>query len=201
MSGQNPVATPAIAGYDYGSLRSAMSPLSEIELSELEQTVGWTSADADLLLRHAELFRTNAESIVDSWRAAIGSQGYLLLSFTRPDGRVDDDYKASVKRRFVQWVSDAVERPHDRDWLNYQHEIGLRHSPVKKNVTDGAHTPSAVPFRYLRGFVPRILFIRPFLENTFLGEGELQSLEKAWTKTVLLHVTLWSRAYIRDDLW
>jgi hypothetical protein len=53
--------------------------------------------------------------------------------FVEPNGKPDDEYKASVKRRFVQWVIDAAVRPHDRDWLNYQQEIGLRHTPAKKN--------------------------------------------------------------------
>jgi len=37
-----------------------------------------------------------------------------------------------LKRRFVQWVVDVAIRPHDRAWLDYQEEIGLRHTPEKK---------------------------------------------------------------------
>jgi hypothetical protein len=139
--------------------------------------------------------------MVDSWRAVIASHAHLLRSFTEPDGKVDDEYKASVKRRFVQWVIDVAVRSHDRDWLNYQHEIGLRHTPVKKNVTDGAHSPPVVPFRYLLGFLPTVLSIRPFIEDSIQDEAELRRLEGAWTKAVLLHVTLWSRSYVNADLW
>jgi Protoglobin len=194
-------STSSIPGYDYGTPRSAISPVSESELSELEQTAGWTSADADVLARYADLFRVKAESMVDSWRAVIGSQPHLAHRFVKPDGTPDDEYKASVKRRFVQWVVDVALRPHDRDWLNYQQEIGLRHTPTKKNKTDGAHTPPVVPFRYLLGFVPVVLPIRQFFAEDIKDEAELKRIEDAWTKAVLLHITLWSRPYLKKDLW
>jgi hypothetical protein len=92
-------------------------------------------------------------------------------------------------------------RPHDRDWLNYQQEIGLRHTPAKKNRTDGTQTPSLVPFRYLLGFIPVVLPIRRFFIDAIQDEAELKRLEEAWTKAVLLHLTLWSRAYTEENLW
>jgi len=147
------------------------------------------------------LFQAKAESMVDSWRAVIGSQPHLSHWFVKPDGAPDDPYKARVRLRFVQWVVDVALRPHDRDWLNYQHEIGLRHTPAKKNKADGAHTPPVVPLRYLLGFIPMVLPIRRFFADAIQEEAELKRLEDAWTKAVLLHVTLWSRAYVADDLW
>jgi hypothetical protein len=173
----------------------------EGDLSQLEQTAGWTAADAGVLARHADLFRAKAESMVDSWRAVIGSQSHLSQWFVKPDGASDDEYKASIKRRFVQWVVDVALRPHDRDWLNYQQEIGLRHTPAKKNRTDGAQTPLLVPFRYLLAFIPVVLPIRGFFTDAIQDRAELKRLEDAWTKAVLLHVTLWSRAYMAEDLW
>jgi hypothetical protein len=201
MNQPDPTTPSSIPGYDYGTPRCALSPVSESDLSQLEQTAGWTAADADVLARHADLFRAKAESMVDSWRAVIGSQSHLSHWFVKPDGVPDDDYKASIKRRFVQWVIDIALRPHDRDWLNYQHEIGLRHTPAKKNRTDGAHTPPLVPFRYLLGFIPVVIPIRGVFTGAIQDEAELKRLEAAWTKAVLLHVTLWSRAYMAEDLW
>jgi hypothetical protein len=194
---------PAVVdpGLDYGTSKSAVSPVSESDLSRLEQSAGWTAADAGVLARHADLFRAKAESMVDSWRAVIGSQPPLSQWFAGPDGVPDDEYKASVKRRFVQWVIDVALRPHDRDWLNYQHEIGLRHTPAKKNVTDGSQTPSLVPFRYLLSFIPVVLPVRRFFAGVIQDESELKRLEDAWTRAVLLHVTLWSRAYVMEGLW
>lgn len=191
----------AIPGYDYGTSQSATTPVSDNDLAQLEQTAGWTAADTEVLSRCAGLFQAKAESMVDSWRAVIGSQPHLADWFAKPDGKPDDEYKARVRGRFVQWVVDVALRPHDRDWLNYQQEIGLRHTPAKKNKTDGTHTPPVVPFRYLLGFVPVVLPIRKFFADAIQDETELKRLEDAWTKAVLLHVTLWSRPFVMEDLW
>lgn len=120
MSRPESARSQSIPGYDYGAPTSAISPVARIELTQLEETIGWTSADADVLSRHADLFRAKAEEMVDSWRAIIGSQPHLAHWFVKPDGMADEQYKASVKRRFVRWVIDVAVRPHDRDWLNYQ---------------------------------------------------------------------------------
>ena len=190
-----------IPGYGFGSAEAAQSPLSMEDLLHLEQTLGWTSEDEQRLRKHAELFRSQAEQMIDSWRAVIARQPHLSQWFAGPDGKPDEEYKAGVKRRFVQWVVDVVTRPHDRAWLNYQEEIGLRHTPAKKNKADGGHTPSLVPLRYLLAFVPVVADVRRFLEAAITDPAELTAVEQAWTKAVHLHVTLWSRPYAREGLW
>jgi hypothetical protein len=139
---------PDIPGYDFGSMHSAKSPVSTEELLQLEQTLGWTTNDELVLRKHASLFEDQAEKMVDFWRAIIGAQPHLAKWFLDPNGRPDDAYKAAVKKRFVQWVGDVAIRPHDQAWLDYQEEIGLRHTPDKKNKTDSRHTPPLVPLRF-----------------------------------------------------
>ena len=192
---------PQIPGYDYGKAGSDVSSLTEDELRQLEQTVGWTEEDARVLRKHADLVRRQAEAMVDSWRAVIGALPHLAQWFADAKGKPDDDYKARVKRRFVQWVVDVAIRPHDRDWINYQEEIGLRHTPAKKNKTDNKQTPPLVPLRYLLGFVPVVLPVRRFFISAITDEGELNALERAWTRAVLLHVTLWARPYSTQGVW
>ena len=190
-----------IPGYGFGSAEAAESPLSMEDLLHVEQTVGWTSEDEQRLRKHADLFRSQAEQMIESWRAVIARQPHLSQWFAGPDGKPDEEYKAGVKRRFVRWVVDVATRPHDRAWLNYQEEIGLRHTPAKKNKADGGHTPSLVPLRYLLAFVPVVADVRRFLEAAITDPAELTAVEQAWTKAVHLHVTLWSRPYTREGLW
>jgi pimeloyl-ACP methyl ester carboxylesterase len=192
----------SISGYDYARPSVARSPVSLDELREIEASAGWSEGDAETLQRHGQIFKDNAEAMVDSWRAAIGSQPHLAKWFFGPDGKPDDDYKARIKKRFVQWVLDACFRPHDQAWLDYQEEIGLRHTPAKKNLTDGAHTPPVVPMRYLLAFVPMVTIgSRKFFAGHGLSPENLQELEDAWSRTVQLHITLWSRPYVRESLW
>lgn len=190
-----------ISGYDFGSHGIAESPVSFEELQYLEQTLGWTAEDERVLRKHAARFEAKSENLVDSWRAIIAAQPHLGQWFFAPDGKPDEEYKARVKRRFVQWVVDAVTRPHDRDWLNYQEEIGLRHTPAKKNRTDGRNTPPLVPLRYLLAFIPVVSDIREFFESEISEAAELEAVLKAWKKTVYLHVLLWARPYATEGLW
>jgi hypothetical protein len=192
---------PEIPGYDFGSPSSHPSPVSREELLQLEETLGWTQEDGRLLLRHAELFNAKAVQLVDSWRAVIAAQPHLSHSFVGQDGKPDEEYKARVKARFVQWVIDVATRPHDVEWLNYQEEIGLRHTPAKKNRTDGTHSPPVVPLRYLFAFVAVVADAREIFQSAIADEKELRDLERAWAKAVHLHVALWSRPYTRDGLW
>ncbi len=190
-----------IPGYDFGSVRSPHSPVSAEELRQLEQTLGWTADDEQLLGKHAALFEAQAEKMVDSWRTVIASQSHLAQWFLAPDGKPDEEYKAAVKRRFVRWVIDVATRPHDRAWLDYQEEIGLRHTPEKKNKTDIRHTPPLVPLRYLLAFVPVVTPVRQFFESAIPDRAQRDAIEHAWTKAVHLHVTLWARPFARDGLW
>ena len=103
--------------------------------------------------------------MVAAWRTVIGAQPHLSMWFASPDGKPDDEYKARVKRRFVQWVIDVATRPHDQAWLNYQEEIGLRHTPEKKNKTDRRNTPPLVPLRYLLAFIPVVADVRKFFKS------------------------------------
>jgi len=154
------------------------------------------------LRNHRRIFEDHAEEMVDSWRAVIGSQPHLAKWFFGPDGKPDEDYKAKVKKRFVQWVRDACTRPHDQAWLDYQEEIGLRHTPEKKNVSDTANTASLVPLRYLYAFAGVVaLTVRRFFVEEGVSGDELLRLQDAWARTVLLHVSLWSRPYAREGLW
>ncbi len=196
-------AMRTIPGYDFGAPPAARSPLSLDELHDLEAAVGWTDDDAAALRDAGKAALIDqAEAMVDSWRAEIATQPELVKWFFGPDGKPDDTYRAAVKRRFVQWVIDSCTRPHDRAWLDYQEEIGLRHTPAKKNRTDSARTPDRVPLRYLLGFIG---FVGPsaeaFLRKVGLPEADVARMQRAWSKSVLLHVTLWSRPYVRDDLW
>lgn len=189
-----------IPGYDY--LRVAHSPVTLSDLRALEQSVGWTAQDAEALKMAADVVSDQADAMVDSWRAQIGAQPHLAKWFVGPDGKPDEAYKAAVKKRFVQWVIDTCTRPRDQAWLDYQEEIGLRHTPAKKNKTEKAQTPELVPLRYLIAFTaPVVLGAKDFLAKKGHSAQDIDRMHAAWTKSVLLEIALWSRPYTSDELW
>ena len=194
--------TPVIHGYDYGTARTAQSPVTLDELRELEKTVGWTDNDEEAIAMAGEVLAEQEEAMVDSWRSIIGEHPYLAKWFFGRDGKPDEAYKAAIKKRFVQWVADLCQRERDQAWLDYQEEIGLRHTPAKKNQTDGAQTPDLVPLRYLLAFAgPVIVGAKPFFAKKGHSAAEVERMQCAWAKSFLLTLTLWSRPYVRNDLW
>jgi Protoglobin len=191
-----------IPGYDYGMARAAHSPLTLADLRELEETVGWTSTDSKAIAVAGEVLAGQEEAMVDSWRAIISDHPFLAKWFFGADGKPDERYKAAVKQRFVQWVADLCRRERDQTWLDYQEEIGLRHTPAKKNETEDARTPDVVPLRYLWAFAgPVILGARAFLAKKGHSAAEVDRMHQAWAKSVLLTLTLWARPYVKDGLW
>jgi len=191
-----------IAGYSFGEDSIPASPVSLEELYKLEAAAGWSNSDAAWLKIAGETLIPQAEAIVDSWRSVIASLPQLAASFVGPDGKPDDHYKSSIRLRFVQWVSDVCLQPHDQKWLDYQEEIGMRHTPAKKNRTDHAQTPSVVPQRYLLAFTAVVITtIGGFLAKSGRPREDLVCMQDAWTRAVLLNVTLWSRSYAKEGLW
>jgi len=56
--------------------------------------------------------------------------------------------------------------------------------------------------RYLLAFAaPVILSMREFLGKKGHSAADIDRMHQAWTKSFLLTLTLWSRPYVRDDLW
>jgi hypothetical protein len=60
---------------------------------------------------------------------------------------------ANSNLRFQQWIQDTCLRPYDQDWINYQHEIALRHTSLKKNKVDGVRSTPYVPLRDVIAFI------------------------------------------------
>ena len=192
----------SIHGYDYDTAAVGKSPVSLKELRELEETVTLTAEDQRYLELAGRVFEGQEEALVAVWRAVIASQPHLAKWFLGPDGQPDEVYKAAVKKRFVQWVLDTCRRPRDQAWLDYQEEIALRHTPAKKNLTDGAQTAPIVPLRYLIAFAAVITTtVRPFLCKQSHGVEEVGRMEQAWNKAVMLQIALWSRPYTLSRQW
>lgn len=126
------------------------------------------------------------------------------------DGRIlrppRRDAEPRVRRReqaeFDRWIIDACTRPLDQAWLDYQQEIGLRHSRAKKNRTDHADSLDHIPMRYLLGFTAVVITSsRRYLTAGGASPAEVDRMHAALTKSVMLHVTLWTRAYVDETNW
>ena len=99
--------------------------------------------------------------------------------------------------RFEQWILDTCLRPYDQDWLNYQQEIALRHTSVKKNQADGVRSTAYVPFHDIVAFVAGMNeTIRPYLATKGNTEEEVEGMHRAWCKSLQMQIALWSKSYL-----
>lgn len=194
------MAHPHIPGYEFGSPALAQSPVSLEEFELLKKTVLFTDEDAAALRRSREILAPQVEQVLDVWYGFVGSNPHLVSAFCDPaTGQPDGGYLEAVRKRFGQWILDTASAEYGQAWLDYQHEIGLRHHRLKKNRTDGGRGSDHVAFRYLIALLyPVTATLKPFLASGGASAEEVERMHQAWIKSVLLQVILWSHPYVRD---
>lgn len=187
------------AGYTYGQPDVARSPITLADLDLLKQTVLFTADDEQHLRLAGDVLRDQVDAVLDLWYGFVGSHPHLVAYFAGADGQPIGDYLARVRVRFGQWILDTCERPYDQRWLDYQHEIGLRHHTAKKNHTDGVQAAPIIPLRYLIAFIfPITATMKGFLANKGHAPDAVEKMHAAWFKAVVMQVTLWSYPFAND---
>jgi hypothetical protein len=188
-----------IPGYDYGNV-DVDSPISLDELDKLKKAVMYTEEDDRYLKMAGEVLEDQIEDILDVWYGFVGSHSHLIYYFSGPNGEPDENYLNLVRKRFGQWILDLCYRQYDKDWLDYQYEIGLRHHRTKKNETDNVDSVPNIDYRYLSAFIyPITSTIKPFLEKKGHNQEEVNKMYNAWFKAIVLTVTLWSYPYVKEN--
>jgi hypothetical protein len=192
-----------IPGYNYGTADVAKSPITPQELEQLKRSSGFTEEDERWLRRAGDILASRTEALVNQWRAVISAHPHLARYSLRPDGQKDPHYSEASGLRFQQWVLDTCLRPYDQDWLNYQQEIALRHTSLKKNKTDHVESAPSIHLRDIVAFTavindPNIL--KPFLSAKGNTAEDVDKMHLAWCKSVLLQIALWTEPYTNTTL-
>lgn len=191
----------AIPGYTKGNSAVAASPISDADFELLKQSLLLSQDDVDHLRLAGDVLENQIEAVLDVWYGFVGNHPHLLTYFSGTDGQPDAAYLAAVRRRFGQWIRDLCAAKYDREWLDYQYEIGLRHTRAKKNRTDGVRSTSdVIHLRYVIAFiVPLTVTIRPFLARGGHGPEAVEKMHQAWFKALTLTVTLWGQAFVPTE--
>jgi hypothetical protein len=193
------IVSEQISGYTYGS--ADVSSVSLEDLENLKISVGWTEEDEHYRRMAGEVLSDRTRALVDHWRRGIIAGIPNLIRHSRtPAGEPIPDYQAKSGLRFEQWVLDTCFRPYDQDWLNYQQEIALRHTSLKKNTTDGVDSTPYVPLRDIIAFIAVMNeTIRPYLATRGHTEQDVEKMHRAWTKSIQLQVALWAQPYAKSE--
>lgn len=186
-----------IKGYTYGQV--GQSPLSIADLDLLKKTVLFNEDDEKNLRLAGEVLKDQTDDILDLWYGYVGSNEHLLYSFSK-NGVPNEAYLDAIRARFGQWILDICNKPYDQTWLNYQHEIALRHHTTKKNQVDNVDTPSIVPYRYMVAFIFPITFtIKSYLAKKGHSSETVEQMYASWFKAVTMSTILWTYPYINKN--
>jgi len=188
-----------IPGYAYGQETLPKSSISLAELEQMKLSVGFT-ADTERYLNLAGLvLEDQAKQVVERWRSGIIVNIPHLARHSRsPEGNPLPDYLAASNLRFTQWVLDTCLRPYDQSWLDYQQEIALRHTSLKKNQVDGVKSTPHVPLRDIIAFVPVMNeTIKPYLAAKGHSAEDVDGMHQAWCKSLQLQIALWTGLYTK----
>ena len=166
----------------------------------MKQTILFAEEDEEYLRLAGDVLEDQADEILDLWYGFVGSHPHLIHYFSEPDGEPDAEYLGRVRERFKQWILDTCRRPYDREWLDYQQEIALRHTRAKKNQTYRVRASGHIPLRFMIAFIyPITATVEQFLANKGHPAEVVEKMHQAWFKSVVLHVTLWSQPYAREE--
>lgn len=190
----------AIPGYTVGTSAVSRSPITLADFENMKRSVLFGDDDVRALRQSLDVVKDQVEAILDVWYGFVGSQPHLVKVFLHKEsGQPLGDYLGAVRKRFGQWILDTAGAQYDQAWLDYQHEIGLRHHRTKKNQTDGAPASAIVPFRDLFLLVvPVTTTLKPFLAKKGHSAADVDAMHAAWVKSCLLQLTLWSYPYVKS---
>jgi hypothetical protein len=191
------VVSQHIPGYSYGTPDVPKSPVSLSELQDLKTSVGFTEQDHAYLRLAGEVLADQTKQIVEHWRSGIIAGIPNLARHSRtPEGDPLPQYLANSNLRFQQWILDTCLRPYDQDWINYQQEIALRHTALKKNKVDGVRSTPYVPLRDVIAFIAVMnQTIKPYLAAKGNSVEEVEKMHQAWCKSIQLQLALWAAPY------
>ena len=189
-----------VPGYRYGDTELQRSPVSLKDLALLKQALLFTDEDTAYLRKAGAILKPQKEDILDVWYGFVGSHPHLIYYFSnKQTGEPDSGYLARVRARFDKWIDDTTDANYDQRWLDWQHEIGVRHHISGKNRADNAPSVDQIHLRYIIAFiVPISATIKPFLAKSDATSEEIEKMHAAWTKSVTLQAILWSHPYIKD---
>jgi hypothetical protein len=190
-----------IPGYTYGTADVPASSITLDDLKRLKLSVDFTEEDERYLRMAGTVLEDQVVEIVNHWRAGIiAGIPHLARHSRNLDGTPNPEYLARSNRRFQQWILDTCLRPYDQDWLNYQQEIALRHTSLKKNQVDHVSSTTHVPYSDIVAFVAVLNdTIKLYLQAKGHSDADVAGMHQAWRKSMHLQMALWAKPYMQVE--
>ncbi len=109
---------------------------------------------------------------------------------------VSADGSATVRRLFREWLSETCHSPQRLSWLK---RLYFDLMPERSAQKMAAELPS---FRYLIALsFPLVATLRSLLAGIELAPQEIERMQSALLKAILLQATLLSKLYVKEGFW
>lgn len=190
--------TAEVPGYTFGSAAVGRSPVTPAQWRALLDSLHFSEEDDRAFRRAREILAAREDEAFAHWVGLFGD--VFVSTFARPDGTIDQSYRESVGKRARQWFR-SLPKAGTQEWLDYQHEIGLRHHRQKKNRTEDVTSVEHVPGRYLVAFIHHVADVRKFLGDAVSDGAEVDRMQSAWSKLMTAQIALWLHPYMPEGDW
>lgn len=191
ISGEEEVARPAPPGFPD---RAEM---------ELLLRIGLFSPDDEIALRKVwRILKGQTDDYLDMMLGMVAAHPALVPALTALRGEESAthslDGAETIRDRFRRWLFETCFFPYEPPWLK---QLYLKLSPP-----DSAAQPS--PVLLLPGFrhavalaYPLVATARPFLAVKGRDHQDIERMQHALLKAILLQVALLSKLYVKEGLW
>ncbi len=180
---------PVQTASDQAIARTALPGFPDRAQIELLMSIGLFSADDEIALRKVwAILKDQTDDYLDMTLGMLAA--YPALH--REQYAVDFmDNPAQLRDRFRQWLLETCFSPHEPRWMKPLYSEQL--------LPDSTWMPG---FSHIVALTyPLAAMARPFLAAYEPDSQEIERMQCALLKAILLQVTLLSKLYVKDELW
>lgn len=169
---------------------------------ELLLRIGLFSPDDELALRDVwRILEGQTDDYLDIVLGMVAAHPVLAAAFTALYGKESATHSlngaVAVRDSFRRWLFETCFFPYEPPWLKQLYlERALPDSLVQPSPTLLPEFRHAVALAY-----PLIATARPFLAAQGRNHQDIERMQHALLKAILLQVTLLSKLYVKEGLW
>lgn len=190
ISGKEEVARPALAGFP---------DRAEVELL---LRIGLFSPDDEIALRKVwRILKGQTDDYLDMMLGMVAAHPALVPALTTLRGEKSAthslDEAATIRDRFRRWLFETCFFPYEPPWLKQLY------SELSPPDSAAQPSPALVPeFRHAVALAyPLVATARPFLAAKGRDHQDIERMQNAFLKAILLQVALLSKLYVKEGLW
>jgi len=186
-------------GEDAATAVTALTGFPGAEETDLLWRIGLFAADDERALRKLwRVLKGQTDDYLDMVLGMVAAYPTLAAACQESLGSSVDG-SAAVRPLFREWLSQTCLTPREPSWLRRLYSLGSDPSPERSMQAISMKLPG---FRYLIALsFPLVATLRSLLVGAGLGHQDIERMQSALLKAILLQVALLSKLYVKEGIW